>query len=76
VGELQEQNIINIEGATVFGFLRGNQLQDMYSESITDHGIQSLHHKDKQHGGQGIALTKTNVFSRLTIDKDPCGGGG
>lgn len=65
----------NVMEAFKYGGL-GNRLQDMYPKSITDHGIQSLHHKDKHHGGQGIAPTKTNVFSRLIIDKDPCGGGG
>ena len=77
-GPHEQNNIVSIEGDTMFGMLICNRLQHMFPESITDHSIQSLHDKDKQHGGQRIALPKTpmmqNVFPRLAIDKDPCRG--
>jgi hypothetical protein len=64
----------------MLGLLRGNRLQQLHLASITDDGVQSLHHKDKQQGGQRVSLMQSPmmlyVFSRLTIDKNPCGGGG
>jgi hypothetical protein len=50
-GPHEQNNIISIEGDTMFGMLICNRLQDMFPESISDHSIQSLHDKDKQHGG-------------------------
>jgi hypothetical protein len=77
-GPHEQNNIIGIEGDIMFGMLTCNRLQDMLPESITDHSIQGLHDKNKQHGGQRITLPKPpmlqNVFPKLTIDKDSCTG--
>jgi hypothetical protein len=57
----------NVMEAFKYGGL-GNRLQDMYPKSITDHGIQSLHEKDKhpKHTGKlssGLSSMVVWVFS-------------